>query len=142
MSTRQKGRSLALWGAWLQLGAVFGLIGTVIGMIRAFRVLESEGAVEGELLAEHISLAVTSTIMGIIPVLIGFVLLLIALFSSKYRAPWFFWFMAIFSVLNLLAFPIGTVFGIIVLVYIIPRKEEFRRDQDGVMNSEALRSLT
>ncbi|CAA6691659.1 MULTISPECIES: MotA/TolQ/ExbB proton channel family protein [unclassified Lentimonas] len=127
-----KGRSLALWGAWLQLGSVFGLLGTVIGMIRAFSVIESEGPGDPELLAEHISLALTTTAIGMIPALIGLVLLLIALFSSKYRAPWFFWFMAIFSVLNLLAFPIGTVLGIIVLVHIIPRKEEFWCDQDGV----------
>jgi flagellar motor component MotA len=131
----KKGRSLALWGAWLQLGPVFGLLGTVIGMIRAFSVIESEGAGSAELLAEHISLARTTTAIGIIPALVGLVLLLVALFSSKYRAPWFFWFMAIFSVLNLLAFPIGTVLGIIVLVHIIPRKEEFSCDPDGIVNS-------
>jgi hypothetical protein len=131
----KKGRTLALWGAWLQLGPVFGLLGTVIGMIRAFSVIESEGQGDLKLLAEHISLAITSTAIGMIPALVGLVLLLIALFSSKYRAPWFFWFMAIFSVLNFLAFPIGTVLGIIVLVYIIPRKEEFWCDPDGIVNS-------
>jgi len=120
----KKGRKLALWGAWLQLGLVFGLFGTVIGMIRAFSVIESEGPGDAELLAEYISLALTSTAIGMIPALIGLVLLLVALFSSKYRAPWFFWFMAIYSVLNPLFFPIG----IIVLVHIIPRKEEFRCD--------------
>ena len=138
----KKGRSLALWGAWLQLGPVFGLVGTVVGMVGAFNEIEKEGTGSPEALADHISIALTTTAIGIIPALIGTVLLLVTLFSSKYRAPWFFWFMVIYSVLSLLAFPIGTVIGIIVLVYIIPRKEEFWCDQDGVINSESLRSST
>lgn len=121
----QKGRTLALWGAWLQLGPVFGLIGTVIGMTRSFNEIGTGGPGDPEILAEHISLALRTTAYGMILALIGFVLLLIALFSSKYRAPWFFWFMAIYACLSLLGFPVGTIIGIVILVYIIPRKEEF-----------------
>ena len=127
----RKGRKLALWGAWLQLGPVFGILGTVIGMIGAFgQISEFEQNDQGsaEALANNISLALNTTAIGIIAGLVGLVFLLVALFSSKYRAPWFFWFMAIYSVLSLLAFPVGTVIGIIVLVHIIPRKEEFRCD--------------
>lgn len=127
----QKGRTLALWGAWLQLGPVFGMIGSVIGMTRAFNEIGTEGAGAPEVLAEHISLALRTTAYGMIPALIGFVLLLIALFSSKYRAPWFFWFMAIYACLSLLGFPVGTIIGIVILVYIIPRKEEFDREPVG-----------
>lgn len=129
---KTKGRKLALWGAWLQLGLVFGLLGTVIGMIGAFNTIEAEGDGSAEALANNISIALNTTAIGIIAGLIGIVLLLVALFSHRYRAPWFFWFMAIYSVLMLLAFPIGTVFGIVVLVHIIPRKEEFRCDPGGV----------
>ena len=127
----KKGRKLALWGAWLQLGPVFGLLGTVVGMIGAFsQISEFEQNDQGsaEALASNVSIALNTTAIGIIAGLVGLVFLLVALFSSKYRAPWFFWFMAIYSVLSLLAFPVGTVIGIIVLVHIIPRKEEFRCD--------------
>ena len=134
----KKGRKLALWGAWLQLGPVFGILGTVIGMIGAFgqmSAFEQNNQGSAEALAKDVSLALNTTAMGIIAGLIGFVLLLVALFSSKYRAPWFFWFMAIYSGLCLLAFPVGTVIGIVVLVHIIPRKEEFWCDPADVVNS-------
>lgn len=127
----KKGRTLALWGAWLQLGLVFGLLGTVVGMIGTFSEISKEGITGSpEALSGNISLALTTTAIGIIPALIGMVFLLVALFSSKYRAPWFFWFMAIYAVLSLLGFPIGTVLGIVILVYIIPRKEEFKCEPD------------
>ncbi len=32
----QKGKNLAIWGVALQLGTVVGLLGTIIGMVRAF----------------------------------------------------------------------------------------------------------
>ncbi|MGJ8654655.1 MAG: MotA/TolQ/ExbB proton channel family protein [Opitutaceae bacterium] len=128
----KKGRTLALWGAWLQLGPVFGMIGSVIGMVRAFNEIGTDGPGDPELLAEHISLALRTTAYGMIPALIGLVLLLVALFSSEYRAPWFFWFMVIYAVLSLLAFPIGTVIGIVILAYIIPRKKEFSGEPVGV----------
>jgi len=128
----KKGRKLALWGAWLQLGPVFGLLGTVVGMIGAFEEISKEGSTGSpEALSENISLALTTTAIGIIPALIGMILLLVALFSSKYRALWFFWFMAIYAGLSLLAFPIGTVLGVIILVYIIPRKAEFECEPVG-----------
>ena len=115
----------------MQLGPVFGLLGTVVGMIGAFsQISEFEQNDQGsaEALASNVSIALNTTAIGIIAGLVGMVFLLVSLFSSKYRAPWFFWFMAIYSVLSLLAFPVGTVIGIIVLVHIIPRKEEFRCD--------------
>lgn len=124
----KKGRKLALWGACLQLGQVFGLLGTYIAGIGASNAIEAEGNGAAEAIASYINLALYTTAVGIIAVLIGIVLLLVALFSHRYRAPWFFWFMAIYSVLMLLAFPIGTVFGIVVLVYIILRRKEFRSD--------------
>lgn len=126
-----KGRGLAIWGAWLQLGPIIGIIGTVIGMVRAFE-LTKQGVDSAEELALEINLVLNFSMVGMLAGLIGMILLLVALFSSKYRAPWFFWFMAIYAGINLLAFPIGTVIGIIVLVHIIPRKDEFRAQLKGV----------
>ena len=132
----KKGRKLALWGAWLQLGPIFGMFGTVISMVTAFnKISEPEADGAAEAIAADISLALNTTAIGFIVALGGLALMLIALFSCRYRAPWFFWFMAIYSVLCLLAFPVGTVIGIIVLVHIIPRKEEFRCDPDSIVNS-------
>ena len=124
------GRSLALWGAWLQIGQVIGLLGTVIAMLSVFSALAAEpGAGSVDALAAQISFALVATAIGSIPALIGTVLLFLALFQNKCRAPWFFNFMVIYAVLLLFGFPIGTIMGIIILTYIIPRKDEFKREQ-------------
>lgn len=124
----KKGKSLALIGALLQFGLVFGLLGTVIGMLGAFNEIKEHKIEEEnstEALAESISLALNTTALGILTALAGMVMVLIALFAYRYRAPWFFWFLTLFSILVILLFPIGTVVGIVVLVYIMPRKKEF-----------------
>jgi magnesium-transporting ATPase (P-type) len=137
----KKGKKLALWGAWLQITPVFALLaalfGPAISMLASFGALTEFGQNAEETsdaLASNMSLALNLTALGIIAaflgLFLGLIFLLIALFSSKYRAPWFFWFLAIYSVLSLLAFPIGTAIGIILLVHIIPRKEEFWRDRE------------
>ncbi len=124
----KKGKSLALIGALLQFGLVFGLLGTVIGMLGAFKEIKEHKIEEEnstEALAESISLALNTSALGILTALAGIVMVLIALFAYQYRAPWFFWFLTLFSIMVILLFPIGTVVGIVVLVYIMPRKKEF-----------------
>jgi hypothetical protein len=125
----KKGRTQALWGAYLQLGAVICLLVAVIRMIGAFG---KEGTTASPAtLAESIAIVISGpTLIGSVLSLVGLVLLMVALFNSKYRAPWFFWFMVIYAVLSLLAFPIGTILGVIILVYTIPKKEEFMCDRD------------
>ena len=121
-----KGRTLALTGAWLQLGPLFGLIGTVIGMISAFQKMGAEGMGQPEALANDMGFALITTAIGLCFGIIGLILLLIALFGQKYRAPWFFWFLTIYSILWMFNFPVGTVLGICLLVFLITRKEEFK----------------
>lgn len=131
-----QGRALALWGAWLQVGLILGILGMVIEMIRSFR-LHRESTVSAEELAIEISAGMNLSMVGMLASLVGMILLLVALFYSKYRAPWFFWFMAIYAGLSLLAIPIGTVIGIIVLVHIILRRDEFRSGSQGVVDPVA-----
>jgi hypothetical protein len=122
----QKGRTLALWGAWMQLGPMLGMVLTVISMVGSFNEIRADGVPgSAEVLASDISLALNSTAIGILLGMVGLIFLLIALFSFRYRAPWFFWFMAIYSILCLPFLPVGTAVGILVLVYMIPRREEF-----------------
>ena len=139
----EKGRKIALWGAWLQLGLVFGLGGTVIGMINAFEKIAENGTGDPTLLANDISFALITTAIGLIPALLGLVFLGIALFGMKYRSLWFFWFLIIYSGLWALNFPIGTIIGVALIIYLIWNKDEFlkrKSDPDGGINSESLRS--
>lgn len=121
----QTGKQLAIWGVALQLGLVVGLIGTVIGMIRAFdRLAESEAASPADL-GQGISISLYSTVAGSAIAMVGLILILVALVGVRYRAPWFRTVLWILSVLWLLVFPIGTIFGIGVIVYLVNHKTEF-----------------
>ena len=121
----QKGKQLAVWGVVLQLGTVVGLIGTIIGMVRAFgRLAESETA-QTAALANDISIALYTTAAGSVVALVGIIMILVALFGVRYRAPWFQTVLWILSILWLLSFPIGTILGIVFIVYLVNHKTEF-----------------
>lgn len=121
----QKGKKLAVWGIALQFGTLFGLIGTIIGMVRAFGRLGEMDAAPAGALASDISIALYTTAIGYAMALVGIILIFIALFNTRYRAPWFLTALWILSVLWLLSIPIGTILGVIVIVYLVNHKDEF-----------------
>ena len=140
---KEKGRTIALWGAWLQLGLVFGIGGTMVGMINAFGRMTTDQPGDAELLANDISFALVTTAIGLIPASVGLVLLGIALFGMRYRAPWFFWLLIIYSGLCALAFPVGTIIGVAMIIYLIWIKHEFLEKKGGPSggpNSDSLRA--
>ena len=82
------GRTLAKMGAWLQLGPVFGMIGTVIGMKRAFSTLETSQSGDPAVLSGAIGEVLVSTAIGIGFATIGFVCLLVAMTLYRFRPRW------------------------------------------------------
>jgi hypothetical protein len=134
---KKNGRAFALWGAWLQLGAVIGLLWTVVGMVR---ISQSEPASAGAL-ANEISISLITTVIGMIPAFIGVILMAVALFGKKYRARWFFWFLIGYGVLWAVNYPEGTVFGCASIIYLIWKKDEFlarNSEQGGAGNAATL----
>jgi len=127
-----KGKKLAITGAILQLGLVLGIIGSLLGMIFAFQHRGAEGTTNTELLANDISFALISTIIGLCISIVGLIFIFIALFKSKYRAPWFFWFLIIWSILWILNFPFGTILGGAFLIYLIMHKDEFKKQPEQI----------
>ncbi|MDQ8207965.1 hypothetical protein QEH52_10620 [Coraliomargarita sp. SDUM461003] len=124
----KKGKIFALVGACLQLGPLFGILVSILAMIGGvihMSDFDNLGGVSESSLEFSMVVALYAPLLGLLGNMIGYICLLFALFVSRYRAPWFFWFMTIYSALILLLAPVGTVLGIVVLVYIIPRKEEF-----------------
>jgi len=136
MKMNENGKRLAICGVVLQFGFVIGIIGTVIGMIHAFAEL-SNGEPDIEALASHISLALYTKAGGLLLSLLGAILLCVTLFGKRYRAPWFRTAMWILSIMWLFSIPIGTILGIIVMVYLSKHKEEFTEPYDGQLSSES-----
>ena len=122
---KENGRNFALWGAWLQLGAVIGLLWSVFAMIGAFQEIPQSEPASAGTLANEISIALITTESGMIPAFIGVILMAVALFGKKYRAGWFFWFLTVYGLIWAMNFPEGTVFGGALIIYLIWNKDEF-----------------
>lgn len=121
-----KGKYLAIWGLILQTGYIFGIVVSIIGMLRAFPQLADATTIPSQVaLAADITLSLYATAIGITLGIVGAVLLCTALFGVKYRASWFKTAMWIMSVLWLLTSPIGIILGIIVMFYLSKHKNEF-----------------
>ncbi len=127
MTKTTTGRNLAIAGAACQLGPIIGLAGTVIGMMGAFDTLGSSGVGDPSRLSESIGHVLISTVAGLIICTVGLILLTVSLTGCRYRAEWFFWFLVIYGFLALVAFPVGTAFGVFFLVYCLTKRHEFLR---------------
>ena len=68
--------------------------------------------------------------------LLGLVLFLIALIPLSYRRAWAFWFACIYGGCLVLAFPVGTLLGMFMLIYALRHRKEF------AMNRAETRPLT
>jgi Biopolymer transport proteins len=123
------GKHLAVCGLILQLGLLAGLLGTVLGMIKAFAELGNE-ILSVENLAACINIALYATTIGYGFAIIGGALLLIALCGAKYRAPWFkkaMWAIACFWIC---ALPLGAIAGIFLMIYLAKHKQEFAQQNE------------
>jgi hypothetical protein len=127
----QKGKTLAIIGAIFSLGPVLGMVGSVVAMVLAFQTMGAKGAASPEALAANIGLHIFSQAAGILLGAIGIIFILIALLRVKYRAPWFFNAGCVVSVLWMFGFPIGTIAGIMLLIYLQKHKTEFKPPQSG-----------
>lgn len=125
----KKGKITALIGSLLQLGPVFGLIGTLVGMLQMFSAISVQGADDSGAMSKGVNTALVTTEIGLVLALVGTVFLFVALFGQKYRSKWFYWVMMIYSIFSLIAFPVGTVIGILLLIYITKRRKEFFEDE-------------
>ncbi len=125
MNMKEKGKKLAVCGIALQFGPIIGLLGTTIGMIRAFRKISPQSTVQAEALAGDIGFALWATAIGLTLAVVGVPLIMIALFGLRYRAPWFYTTLIACCILWLFAFPLGTILAICLINYLMNRKKEF-----------------
>lgn len=119
----QCGAFIAKLGAWLQLAQLIGLGGTVIGMMKAFRVLGTSGTADPTKLSGAIGEVLISTFIGIAVAFIGVILVTIAITACRYRSVWMFWFLCIYG--GLMIFSYFFPFGLFFLIYALVKKDEF-----------------
>lgn len=121
-------RWVAALGVALYTGPIWGLFATAIGMLRAFESQSKNESASSETLSKAISLAMTSTMIGIGVGLLGALFILVALFGTKNRENWFFWWSVILSVVWLTqGFPFGVFAGLPILLFFVTKRTEFRK---------------
>ena len=77
MKTRTKLISLLIFGVLLALGPVWGIIGTVIGMLHAFSTC-NQTSPQAETIADGVSFALYTTFVGWIAFFIGIIIIIIS----------------------------------------------------------------
>ncbi|HSI14422.1 MAG TPA: MotA/TolQ/ExbB proton channel family protein [Chthoniobacter sp.] len=122
---RERGKALAVVGAVLQLGPVIGVMATSIGMLHSFGVLAQENVSDPRALAGKMGEVLIFTLLGFLVGLIGLILIFVALVRSQYRARWLYWILVADGFLYQIAFPIGSLVGIGLLVYCFTHRAEF-----------------
>jgi len=125
MNLESKGKPIAVAGAILQLGLLVGVVGTVVGMMKAFQALGADNVSDPRVLAQSIGDVLIFTAIGLAFAVAGFVFICIAFFGSRYRARWFFWFLIDYGIILLLAYPVGMAMGICMILFAILHRREF-----------------
>lgn len=125
---RSKARWLAALGVALYTGPGWGLVGSLIGMIRAFDTLGKNSDATPELLSQDIRIAMMATMIGLGVGLVGAIVILVTFLGTRYRESWFFWWSVCLSAFwCVLGFPIGLVAGLPLLILFLTKRMEFRR---------------
>jgi ABC-type antimicrobial peptide transport system permease subunit len=126
-SPPQSGAFIAKLGAWLQLAQFIGLVGTIIGMRKAFSTLKTSGTGDPEILSGAIGEVLISSAAGIAVSFIGVLLVLFAVTACRYRSVWMFWFLCLYG--GLITFSYFLPFGLFFLIFALMKKDEFLRPQ-------------
>ena len=118
-------RSLAVAGLLLQIGIPVGLLAVVAGILVTLGSMSGDVAQAAVAINRGVALALRGALIGQGVALVGLALLLVVLFGEKIRAPWLLKWGRIAMVPWLLMIGVGTVIGVLMLVYFSKHRAEF-----------------
>ncbi|MEO0794145.1 MAG: MotA/TolQ/ExbB proton channel family protein [Verrucomicrobiota bacterium] len=80
-------RILLTLGSLLYLGPIFGLIGTVIGVIQSFQAIADQGTADAQVLAESVQTALITTQLGLMALPFGVIALILGHVLKFWNEP-------------------------------------------------------
>ncbi len=119
------GKWLAIIGACIYVLSLIVFVGMVKSLLSSYLGHGVHGIGDPSQLSKLIGEVLIASIVCMVLGLLGPVLLLVSLAGCRYRAAWLYWFLFINSILNLPAFPVGTIIGIVLLIYSLTHRNEF-----------------
>lgn len=113
-------------GVILFTGPIWGLFGTVFGMIQSYNHVSDVGNVASAELSKHVRFALNSTAIGIVVGLVGGAMILASILLTGYRKKWFYsWTLGLAIIWCIAVFPIGLIIGIPISILFTSRLREF-----------------
>jgi hypothetical protein len=94
-------------------------------VVRAFGTLSDSGQADPAVLADGIASVMWLTMLGMVATAAGGVLTAMAVFGAGNREGWFFHLGWMISALQLVTFPLGTPFGILLLFGFLMKRQQF-----------------
>ena len=126
------GHFSAVTGATLQVAIPAGVVGAQLRISSAqaklsFDRLDDVGKVMKTLNVSigEMHTAFEPVLWGIGVAFIGIIMFVVAITRLRYRREWAFWFACVYGGCLILLFPVGTPFGVFLLIYALTRRQEF-----------------
>ena len=94
-------------------------------MMLAFDQVDTSTVADPSTVSFAIGEVLIATLIGLAISILGAILILLAIYTTDYRAPWLLTALFVIGLLLTLAFPIGTLFGIALLVTAAVKRHEF-----------------
>jgi hypothetical protein len=120
-----RGKSLATWGVALHAGLLIGLVSAIYVLTHTLSMSNAGTETVTDEMANNLATAMYLSIAGFLLALAGLILVLIALLSMRYRAAWFYKSVYVCAIIWLLRIPLGTVLGIILILFLRRHRGEF-----------------
>ncbi|MCO7224124.1 hypothetical protein [Pleionea sp. CnH1-48] len=128
------GKVLFIIGALLQLGIFYGTPAYIYSMYNAFQEITLNGNGDSQAMANMISSSLSHLVIGVIVAFPGLVLSSLALFISSYQNKFFKAYFLVASLFWILAFPVGTVFGLIFLIIVIVKGRRNEKEVEVLLD--------
>ena len=119
------GKFLSILGCILQSAIIIGIVITIFKMISAFQEINLYGTGDAKVMAEMISRALVSTVLGLAIAFPGLLINVLALSISSYASRWLFRSLILSSIFWIPVFPIGTILGIILLIMTLKKRKVY-----------------
>ena len=118
-------RALMIAGTAIGSSVIVGFLLAVVRVVQAADVIFADGAADEVIATRMMGEAMAPFTYGSILGTFGLLISFTSVTSSSYRPKWFFWSWIVLSLFFLFVPPMGTLLGIVFLIYLLVSRRDF-----------------
>jgi hypothetical protein len=124
VSNTNAARIVAIFGCWLQIFSLFGLLGTIFGISKAMHIdnIEIDSMLERY---KWLQFSEITSLYASYFVYFGLFLIFISVCVLSFRSKWIFWFLIIYGFILLLSFSYSAIIGLYFIVFSVIYRDQF-----------------